>query len=183
MRIVITGPSGSGKTWLSARLAQSLGIRHVELDALHHGPNWESCGAEVLRDRVMAATEEGGWVIDGAYHALLGDLVLERAETFVWLDLPVPLVMWRLIRRTHLRQKHQTELWHGNQEGGWRESLSYVIRPALKRAFENRRSVPERVARHPYLHVHRLRSDRDIERLVRSLDTQPQASGVSAAAD
>jgi adenylate kinase family enzyme len=138
---------------------------------------------DVLRERVVAATEGEGWVTDGTYHALLGDLVLERAETFVWLDLPVPLVMWRLIRRTHLRQKHQTELWHGNQEGGWRESLSYVIWPALKRAFENRRSVPERVARHPYLHVHRLRSDRDIERLVRSLDTQPQASGVSAAAD
>jgi hypothetical protein len=58
-----------------------------------------------------------------------------------------------------------------------------VIWPALKRAFANRRSVPERVARHPHLRVHRLRSDRDVERLVRSLETQPQASGVSAAAD
>ena len=45
MRIAITGPGGSGKTTLAAELARTLGIRHVEIDALHHGPNWESCGA------------------------------------------------------------------------------------------------------------------------------------------
>lgn len=49
MRIAITGPSGSGKTTLAAELARTLGIRHVEIDALHHGPNWESCGVDVLR--------------------------------------------------------------------------------------------------------------------------------------
>ena len=97
MRIAITGPSGSGKTALAAELARALGIRHVEIDALYHRPNWESCGADVLRERVLAATAGDGWVTDATYHSLLGDLVLEHTETAVWLDLPVPLVMWRLL--------------------------------------------------------------------------------------
>jgi adenylate kinase family enzyme len=130
----------------------------------------------------VAATEGEGWITDGTYHALLGDPVLGRAETFVWLDLPVPLVMWRLVRRTRERSKHKIELWNGNFEGSWRESLGYVIWPAFKAAFSNRRTVPERVGRHPHLRVHRLRSDRDVERLVRSLETKPPASGRSAGA-
>jgi tRNA uridine 5-carbamoylmethylation protein Kti12 len=38
-RIVVVGTSCSGKTTFSRRLAQSLGREHVELDALHWGPN------------------------------------------------------------------------------------------------------------------------------------------------
>ena len=168
MRIAVTGPSGSGKTWLSEQLAETAGLRHVELDALHHGPNWESCGAEVLRERVLAATEGDGWVTDGTYHSMLGDLVYERAETLAWLDLPVPLVLWRLLRRTHSRHKHKTVLWAGNVEGPWREQLGYLIWPALKGAFVSRRRVPERIARNPHLDVHRLRSDRDVRNFLDS---------------
>lgn len=170
MRIAVTGPSGSGKTWVSEQLAASLGVRHVELDALHHEPNWTSCGPEVLRERVLAATQDDGWVVDGLYQAMLGDLVLERAETFVWLDFPAPLVMWRLVRRTLMRKRRRIELWNGNYEGTLRESLGYVIWPALKRAFSNRRDVPEQIARNPHLHVYRLCSDRDVRIFVRSLE-------------
>ena len=101
MRIAITGPGGSGKTSLAAELARSAGLRHVEIDALHHGPNWESCGPDVLRERVLAATEGDGWVTDSTYHTMLGNLVSERADVLVWLDLPATLVLWRLVRRTH----------------------------------------------------------------------------------
>ena len=31
----------SGKTSLARRLAAELNVPHVELDALHHGPNWD----------------------------------------------------------------------------------------------------------------------------------------------
>ena len=88
-RIAISGPSGSGKTTLAAELARTLGIRHVEIDALHHGPNWESCGAEVLRERVTAATEGDGWVTDSTYHSMLGDMVWRRAELVVARRAPI----------------------------------------------------------------------------------------------
>lgn len=163
------GPSGSGKTWVSERLARTLGLRHVEIDALYHGPNWESCTLDVLRERVAEATEGDGWVSDGTYHQLIGELVLERAQTVVWLDLPVRLLMWRLVRRSYVRKRDDVELWHGNREAPWAEQIRYLFRPAFKRAFENRRNLPALFARHPHLEVHRLRSDRAVRAFVESL--------------
>ncbi len=159
MRIAVIGPSGSGKTWLSSQLASGLGLRHVEIDALHHGPNWEACSPDELRSRVAVATDGDGWVSDGTYHQMIGELVFERVETVAWLDLPVRLVMWRLLRRTYVRKRRRIELWHGNLEGPWRDSVRYLLWPAFKRSFENRRRLPALFARYPHVHVHRLRSD------------------------
>jgi adenylate kinase family enzyme len=169
MRIAVIGPSGSGKTWLASQLAKDLGLRHIEIDALNHGPNWEPCSPEELRGRVAAATEGDGWVSDGTYHQLIGELVFERVETVAWLDLPTRQVMWRLVRRTYLRKKHGTELWHANREGPWRESIRFLIWPSIKRAFENRRHLPALLARHPHLSVHRLRSDEAVRSFADSL--------------
>jgi adenylate kinase family enzyme len=168
-RIAVIGPSGSGKTRLAGELAARLHVPHIEIDALFHGPNWESVTLDVLRERVEQATSKGDWVSDGTYHQLIGELVLERAETIAWLDLPIRLVVWRLLRRTYVRKKHDVELWHGNREGPWLEILRYLVWPAFKRGFENRRRLPALFARHPHLRVYRLRSDRAVQAFVESL--------------
>ena len=162
MRIAITGASGNGKTTLARRLAETCGLRHVEIDALHHGPNWESCGLDVLRERVLAATADDDWVTDSTYHRMLGSLVVDRADTIVWLDLPAGLVLSRLIRRSYVRRRDRVELWNGNVEPGLREQVRHLIWPALKTIFENRRAYPG-------LGYVRLRSDSDIDAFVRRM--------------
>jgi adenylate kinase family enzyme len=178
-RLVVIGPSGSGKTRLCARLAESLPARHVEIDALWHGPNWESCGPDELRRRVSDATEGRDWVCDGTYHTIIGDLVLERAETVAWLDLPLPLVMWRLVRRSWVRKRDRVVLWNGNVEAPWLEQIRWLIWPACKRAFGNRRRLPKHFALHPQLQVHRLRSDAEVEAFVQSIQATAPMSGSS----
>jgi adenylate kinase family enzyme len=177
VRIAITGPSGSGKTTLANELARTLRLRMIEIDALHHGPNWESCGAEVLRERVARATAGHDWVTDSMYHRMLGDLISDRADLIVWLDLPVALVMWRLLRRTHVRNVQKTVLWNGNVEPGWRESTKYLLWPALKAAFRNRREFPQRFER--YADVRRLRSDAQVRAFVQSIQATASTSGSS----
>ena len=67
-RISIIGSCCSGKTTLAARLAERLGVTHVELDALHHGPNWQEATADELRAKVEETLAElDGWVVDGNY--------------------------------------------------------------------------------------------------------------------
>ena len=183
MRIAVIGPSGSGKTWLSSQLASALELRHVEIDALHHGPNWEACSPEVLRERVAGATDGDGWVSDGTYHQMIGELVFERVETVAWLDLPLRLVMWRLVRRTYLRKRRRIELWHGNLEGPWRESVRYLFWPAFKRGFENRRQLPALFARHPHLSVHRLRSDEAVRGFADAMQRRASLSSRQATAE
>ena len=41
------------------QLAENLGLRHIEIDALHHGPNWEPSSREELRERVAAGRAKG----------------------------------------------------------------------------------------------------------------------------
>jgi adenylate kinase family enzyme len=176
MRIAITGPSGSGKTTLARELARVVGLRHVEIDALHHGPNWESCGVEVLRERVGAATDGDDWVTDSTYHTMLGELVVDRADVLVWLDLPVPRVMWRLVWRSYVRSRHRVELWNGNVEPGLRDQLRHLIWPAFRRAFENRRDFPQCYADRNLV---RLRSDADVRAFVQSIQATATTSGSS----
>ena len=88
--------SSCGKTTLGRELARRLDVPFVELDALHHGPNWTEASAEELRAQVEPIVAGDGWVIDGGYWAKLGDLVLRNADVVVWLDLPVRVWFPRL---------------------------------------------------------------------------------------
>src|SRR5262245_40406768 len=101
--VVIASASGNGKTTVGRQLAERLRVHFVELDALVHGPNWTETPDAELRARLEPLLLSDGWVIDGAYQHKLGDLVLDRADTIVWLDLPVRVWLPRLTRRTWRR--------------------------------------------------------------------------------
>src|SRR5262245_58951382 len=85
---VLASASSCGKTTVGQALAERLGVPFVELDALNHGPGWTEATAAELRARVEPIVAGEAWVIDGGYQAKLGDLVLDAADTVVWLDLP-----------------------------------------------------------------------------------------------
>lgn len=114
--VVIASASGSGKTTLSRTLAGKLGCPHIELDALVHGPNWTECTAEELREQVTPRLAEPAWVCDGMYSGKLGTLVLEAADTVIWLDLSRRVWVPRLLFRTAKRWLTQETLWNGNRE-------------------------------------------------------------------
>jgi adenylate kinase family enzyme len=169
-RVNVKGISGSGKSTFAGELARRLELPCIELDALHHGPNWSEPTAEEFRTKVQKAMDAApdGWVIDGNYEGKLGSLVVDAADTIVWLDLPFVLKARRLLRRTAHRVRHDIELWSGNKEN-WRNVL--VGRDALfcwmvKGHFRHRRQWPRRFEGDP--RVVRLRS---VEEARRWLDT------------
>jgi adenylate kinase family enzyme len=145
-RVNVKGTSGSGKSTFAAELARRLEVPYIELDALHHGPNWAEPTAEDFRARVRAAMEAApeGWVIDGNYETKLGDTVLGKADTIVWLDLPLVLKTRRLLRRTHVRIRDRVELWSGNTEdwGGVLWGKDALLWWAVRGHFRHRRQWP-----------------------------------------
>jgi hypothetical protein len=163
-RILIKGTSGAGKTTLAARVAACLGVPHIELDALQHGPNWRQASEAELRAAVAAALDpEGAWVADGNYDSKLGRLAIERAELVVWLDLPLGIALWRLAKRTSRRIALRETLWNGNREslrdalGGWDALFPWAVRSH----FRHRRDWPAQLAGVP---LARLRSAHAVER-------------------
>ena len=126
-RIVIYGPSGSGKSTLGRELAAALGVPPIELDAVFHSrPDWNDIPVEEFRERLLQALDEAdtGWVADGNYHSMVGDVLLPRAELAVWLRLPFLVVYPRLVRRTLRRMATNEVLWGVNRESFRRGFLS-----------------------------------------------------------
>jgi adenylate kinase family enzyme len=116
-RIAVVGGSGSGKTTVARRLAAMNDLPYVELDALHWGPNWTACPKDEFRARVEGAISGDAWIVDGNYTGKLNDLVLQRADLVVWLDLPLRKTLPRLWSRTRCRMRERTVLWSGARLG------------------------------------------------------------------
>jgi adenylate kinase family enzyme len=113
---IIASASGNGKTTLGRALAKRIGVRFIELDALVHGPSWTETPDDELRARLEPILAEEGWVVDGSYTSKIGTLVLDAADTIVWLDLPTRVWLWRLLGRTHRRVSGREQLWNDNKE-------------------------------------------------------------------
>ncbi len=114
-RVSVVGNTGSGKTRLAKQLAARLGVPHLELDAIFHQPNWTPLPTDEFRARVAAVVADDAWVVDGNYSSVR-DLVWQRADTVVWLDVPRGTVMWQVVARTLRRMASGEELWNGNRE-------------------------------------------------------------------
>jgi adenylate kinase family enzyme len=166
-RVAVTASaSGNGKTTVGRALAERLGVPFVELDALVHGPGWAEVSNEELRRILEPIVGGDGWVIDGGYRNKIGDLVLARADTVVWLDLPLHVWLPRLVRRTVGRIRRDEPLWNDNRES-WRSAFwgrDSLLGYAVRMHFDRRRRYPQELATYP---VVRLRSQAEVDRFVR----------------
>jgi adenylate kinase family enzyme len=171
-RIAVVGSAGAGKTTLAQRLGERLGLPHVELDALFWGPDWTPAPRDLFREKVGRALAGAAWATDGNYSAAR-DIVWGRADTLVWLDYALPLVLWRVTRRTLRRALTGQVLWSGNQERLRNALLSNdsLILYALRTHHRRRRDYA-RLCRQPeyaHLDVIRLRAPRETRRWLQSL--------------
>ncbi|MCX7363058.1 MAG: adenylate kinase [Alphaproteobacteria bacterium] len=169
-RVVVFGTTGSGKSRLAERLAARTGLRVVELDALFWGPEWQPAPLELFRHRVEREIKDGGWIVVGIY-GQVRDLTWKAADTLIWLDLPFPLVMWRLLRRTIRRTLTKEDLWGTGNRESWVRSF-FSRQSILLYAFKTHRRNRERFAIEcAFLAkdktIVRLKSAREVERFIR----------------
>lgn len=111
-RVVVVGISCAGKTTLAKRLAQSLGVAHIELDSIHWLPDREPRQLDEFRARTAEAVGAEPWVVDGNYSSQGQDIVWGRDTTVIWLNYLFLVVYWRTLTRVSIRE----ELFFGNRE-------------------------------------------------------------------
>lgn len=181
-RVSVMGGSCSGKTTVSRELAAILGVPHIELDALNHGPNWEEAPAEIFQERVRAALAAApdGWVVDGNYHGKIGTSVVERADTVVLLDLPQRVALRRVLLRTAGRVVSRKELWNGNREtlrnAFSRDSIVWWV---IRQHGSYQKKWMPRLEPFTHLSVVRLRSPREVRAWLQSIQATEPMSGSS----
>ncbi|PIO99581.1 AAA family ATPase [Pleomorphomonas carboxyditropha] len=134
-RICILGPSNSGKSTLAAAIGRKCGLPVVHLDRLYHLPDtdWVPRPKEdfvALHDEAIAGDR---WVIDGNY-GLSMPRRFSRATGVILLDVPMPLSLYRYVRRTLFQSDRP-----GGLDGG-QESLKWeMIRHIAVTTPNNRR--------------------------------------------
>jgi adenylate kinase family enzyme len=160
--VLVAGTSGAGKTTLARAVAGILNCPHAELDALHHGPGWTK--RPEFEDDVRRFAAGPTWAVEWHY-AAVRDLLLERADCLVWLDLPRTTVMTRVVRRTVGRRLRREVLWNGNTEPPFRTFLTdrdHIVRWAWRTHPRTGERVLAALATHPELPVVRLRSRAEV---------------------
>jgi adenylate kinase family enzyme len=182
-RIVVIGTSGAGKTTLARKIAERLGLPHIELDAINWQPGWRDLHRhdqpEFVR-RVAEAIQAERWVADGNYGSVR-DMLWRRATHLVWLDYERPVIMVQVIARSVYRAALGGELWAGtgNREH-WHDFIrpSHPIRWAWSTWRQRRRETEERLGRSEFAHlvVFRLRRPAEADRVLIRLQSGSAAS-------
>lgn len=121
-RVLVAGSTGAGKSTAARAIAAALGLPHVEMDALWHGPDWTP--RPEFADDVAAMLATRRWVTEYQYRPVKAAL-LGEAQAVVWLDHPFRLVAARLLRRSVVRATTRRVLYNGN-----RERVSSWMRPS-----------------------------------------------------
>lgn len=97
-RVLIIGPCGSGKSTLARSLAPQLGLPLHHMDQLNWRSGWVESSKDDIRERLGAILASSRWLIDGNYSGTLAQRV-EAADTIIYLDFPITLCLWRVLRR------------------------------------------------------------------------------------
>jgi adenylate kinase family enzyme len=163
-RVTVAGVSGSGKSTLARRIGEVLDLPYTELDGLYHGPGWVPRPTFAAEVEHLTAGER--WVTEWQYDDAR-PLLTARCDLFVWVDLPYPVVLGRVVRRTVRRRLRAEELWNGNREAPLHTFFTdreHIVRWSIRTRNLYDERVPGVVAERPGLPVVRLRSARDVDR-------------------
>lgn len=127
-RVMVIGPCGAGKSTAGFELAKLTGLPLHHMDRLGWNPGWVETDDETLRQRVIAVAAEDRWIIEGNYGGTM-ELRLPRADTVIYLDYPITLCLFRIIRRIlHYRGTNRPDMSAGCPERLDLAFLWYVAR-------------------------------------------------------
>jgi len=187
-RVHVTGGPGSGKTTLAQRVGVLLDAPVYEMDWV----GWErdtgrERTVEEKLERVHGIAAQETWVTEGT---MLGwtDALLRAADLVIWLDVPWPVAVWRMLLR-HVR----AELRRANPHPGWRRLARFAwytrhyyldlqVGPPVPADGEGRATRARTAARVSALGARgvRCRTSRDVASLLASI---AQAARPSSAVD
>lgn len=96
---MIIGQPGSGKSTVARRLGDRTGLPVVHIDQICWLPGWVERSRDDKTRLCNEAAEADQWIFEGG-HSTTWTGRVRRADMLIWLDRPVALRMWRVIRRS-----------------------------------------------------------------------------------
>ncbi|GAA2106015.1 hypothetical protein GCM10009801_82070 [Streptomyces albiaxialis] len=183
-KIAVFGPPATGKTTLAKWLSSQLQYPHTDLDEILFTPDGP-LPLEEFRRQAGEVTQRDEWIVEGNF-SKLADVVWHRADILVWLDFPLTLIMYRIIRRS-LRQLTGHEDSAQARRLTWSKAFfarRSLLRTAIRKYRKNRPRYAQQVSRTADLGIEvvRLRSPRQVHRWTAELKKGPMESHPQGAA-
>jgi len=97
-KVAVIGCGGAGKSTFSRKLSEILNIPVYHLDKLNWKPGWVPTPKDEWDDLIKNLVSKEEWIIDGNYGRTL-DIRLENADTIIFLNMPMNLCIYRIIKR------------------------------------------------------------------------------------
>lgn len=145
-RVLVIGCSGSGKSTLAAQIAERTGLPFIPTDPFYWEANWQPASRVTTDQRVHEVASRPRWALDGNFVGYR-EVVWQQADTIIWLDYPLWLVLSRLVKRNVGWWLTRKPVWSGNRMTV-RQAWS-GIRHALRCHREKRRTYPDYLAGFP----------------------------------
>lgn len=167
-RVMIVGGPGSGKSTLARMLGARTGLPVHHMDHIHWMPGWQQRPREVRRVMATEIENSDSWIFEGGFSTTY-DHRASRADTLIWLDLPVGLRLWRVTKRAVQHWgKRRPDMAPGCVEGLHGENLEFY-HYIWRTRHSHRRRLQTLMDGHPHLSVHHLRSPRAVDQYLKEV--------------
>lgn len=160
-RILIIGNCGAGKSSLARQLHKALGLPLIHLDRLFWKPGWVQADRDAFNAEVLAVLQTSEWIMDGTYASTLNKR-LEQADAVVFLDLPLRVCFFRVLRRVIIHYgRTRPDCGEGCPERFDLEFLKFVL------SFKKDRlpGLLESLAAVPAHKIHHVRTQQEVDAL------------------
>ena len=168
-RVLVIGNTGAGKTTAGRILAAKLQVPFHEVDELAFRPGWQA--NPIYPGVVLRLAEGPAWVLDTWGDSRIRTELWRRADTVIWLDYPLTVIVPRLFRRSAERTIKREKIFNGNLES-YAEWLSrdHPLRSAVRGQRSRRAETIRLIALNPHLVAVRLSSPAFTDRWLSDLD-------------
>ena len=167
---MITGAPGSGKSTLAVAMGTLTGLPVFHMDIIHYKSGWierTQSDKHKLTHNVHILDE---WIFEGGHSRTYAERI-QRADTFIWLDFPVLLRLYRVLwRAIKYRGKTRPDLPDGCPEQFNLQTLEFI--GFILRTRKSARIKLQNIFKNPpsHLKVIRLSSIKEIEDYLHSLE-------------
>jgi adenylate kinase family enzyme len=96
--MVLGVSAGVGKSTFARRLGEALNIKVYHLDALYWKAGWVEAYVEEFAAAQREIVSRDEWIIEGNYSNTY-EIRAERADTMIYLELPLPVCLYRVLKR------------------------------------------------------------------------------------
>lgn len=167
-RVMIIGQPGSGKSTLARIMGDATGLPVIHMDQIHWMPGWTPRPDPEKYRLTSEVHARPKWIFEGGFSRSWPER-LARADTLIWIDLPLTLRAWRVAWRT-VRDYGRTR---PDMAEDCPEQVSLEFWKWIWDTRRTGRNYPLRILAHPpsHLRIFHLRSRGAVRTFIKDLQT------------